>query len=60
MLELGGAESMENRKIENTKRLKQVAIDADIHKEFKVQVAKEGRSIKESVESLMKEYLEGV
>ena len=51
---------MENRKIENTKRLKQVAVDADIHKEFKVQVAKEGRSIKESVESLMKEYLEGV
>ena len=48
---------MENRKIENTKKLKQIAIDAEIHKELKVQASKEKRSIKEYVESLLKEVL---
>ena len=52
-----GEESMENRKNENTKRLKQIAIDPDLHKEFKVQVAKEGKSIKEITEGLIRDYL---
>jgi len=56
-LEAEGVESMENRKIENKKRLKQIAIDSDLHKEFKAQVAKEGKSIKEITESLIMDYL---
>lgn len=48
---------MENRKIENTKKLKQIAIDAEVHKELKVQASKEKRSIKEYVESLIMETL---
>lgn len=48
---------MENRKIEKSEKLKQIAIDVEIHKELKVQASKEKRSIKEYVESLLKEVL---
>ena len=44
---------MKNRKIEKSKKLKQIAIDAEIHKELKVQSSKEKTSIKEYVESLL-------
>ncbi len=53
----GKEKNMENRKIEKSKKLKQIAIDAEIHKELKVQASKEKRSMKEYVESLLKEVL---
>jgi predicted HicB family RNase H-like nuclease len=48
---------MKNRKNEKYKKLKQIAIDEELHRELKIQAAKEKKTIKEFVENLLREIL---